>query len=482
MRINLFFKKIVLPKSENEDLKRREFILNILLLSSLFFLIVANIIIIIDFIQLGSSYRGASLFIPLFILFFFIFLFYLSRMGFFALSAYLLLGVYFTLSSYLLYTFGIELPSGLLFYILIIIMSGILLSTRFAFISTIISSFFLITVNYYQTNNIIQSNLYWMGERWDIGDVILTSIIFFIIATVSWLSNREIEKSLKRARTSEVALKKERDMLEVKVEERTKELKQVQLEKMTQLYRFAEFGRLSGGLFHDLINPLTIISLNIEQIKNSPDSKINDVRSYLNQAIEASNRMEDFIIAVRKQMAKEENGKLFSLTEEVRQAIQVLSYKARKANVNIEFFPSENVDTFGEGIKFNQVITNLVANAIDSYIYREEVSGKKNIQLITISLKEENGLITLVVEDCGAGIKEADLNKIFEPFFSTKTSKTNTGIGLSLVKNIIEKEFHGTIRAESKDITKFTVKFYKNKKNSLITPGSFTQPQKEPDV
>ena len=48
--------------------------------------------------------------------------------------------------------------------------------------------------------------------------------------------------------------------MEVKVEERTKELKKLQMEKMEQLYRFAEFGQLSSGLFHDLINPLTAIS------------------------------------------------------------------------------------------------------------------------------------------------------------------------------------------------------------------------------
>jgi len=264
---------------------------------------------------------------------------------------------------------------------------------------------------------------------------------------------------LNRARKSEAELKQERDLLEVRVEERTKELKKMQMEKISQLYRFAEFGRLSTGLFHDLINPLTALSLNIEQVKNIPNRGIAKTESYLNRALEAAKRMENFIIAIRKQMSQRENKTLFSATEEINQAIQVLDYKARKADVRINFFSPVDVQIYGDEIKFNQIITNLITNAVDAYTENER---KKEV---VICLKEKNDIINLSVEDWGCGIAKEFIDKIFQPFFSTKSFKQGTGIGLSLVKTIVEKDFRGAIEVESeKDKgSKFTIKFPKNK-------------------
>ena len=148
---------------------------------------------------------------------------------------------------------------------------------------------------------------------------------FINIMIVAWLSNREIEKSLKRARRSEAALKKERDLLEVKVEERTRALKESQAEKMTQLSRFAEFGRLASGVFHDLINPLTIVSLNLENIKDSSHKELNNVNSSIKRATDASRRMESFILAIKRQLSQQGSLEKFNVCEEIRQVAQILS-------------------------------------------------------------------------------------------------------------------------------------------------------------
>ena len=108
-------------------------------------------------------------------------------------------------------------------------------------------------------------------QRWDIkptfGSILVTIVILEIIVLVSWLSNKEIEKALKRAKRSEIALKKERDGLEIEVERRTEELKKAQLEKLTIFYRFSNYGRIAAGLFHDIANPLTQVSLSLSRIE-----------------------------------------------------------------------------------------------------------------------------------------------------------------------------------------------------------------------
>ncbi|KPJ55188.1 hypothetical protein AMJ47_01590 [Parcubacteria bacterium DG_72] len=576
------YKKFIEPKSKNEDLKRREFILNIFLLCILI-LYGAGFLFSLYFSVIQPEYKAINPLVLLAIFIIFLLLYIVSRFGFFAISTYIFIGILFIATTYAVYKWGIELPPGLLFFSLVIIISGILISTRFAFIIALISSLSIAVVNYLQINNIKIPDLYWKAEKMKTTDITVLSIIFGVIATVSWLSNREIEKSLKRARKSEAvmkesekrfrqffenepeycymispegrildinasalktlgyekqeiigkpflttiyapssydkaknlfmkwkktgklrneelniitknkeeriillsadamrnakgeivhsisvqrditerkqaeeALQKEKDLLEVKVEQRTKELKKVQIEKMSQLYRFAEFGRLSTGLFHDLVNPLTAVSLNIERIEGQPETK-----EYLDRAIKATKRMENFISAVRKQMSHQESKALFFLTKQIQQAIQILLYKAQELNIKITFFPNENIQTYGDPIKFSQIITNLINNAVDAYSKtNKEINKRREIE---IKLSQRDNIISLTVEDWGCGISKEVISKIFQPLFTTKNAKQGIGMGLSLIKTIIEKDFHGNIKVESYENkgTKFIIKFPK---------------------
>ena len=324
----------------------------------------------------------------------------------------------------------------------------------------------MIAMGYAQYQKLIVVNQYWKQEVWRPTDMIVVSFIFALIAVISWLSNREIEKSLTRARKSEAELKKERDSLEITVETRTKELKEVQAEKISQLYRFAEFGRLSSGLFHDLINPLTAVSLNMEKLKqggqlihdhpvsvagDSERLSVSQAAEYVDKAVQAAGKLEDLVVSVRKQLARQENNAIFSLSEEIYHVIDVLSYKAKKAGVVIQYVPAHDAKTFGDAVKFNQVALNLIANAIDAY---EDIQSQGKI--ILVSLQEKNGNIIFSVKDSGMGIPKENMQKIFEPFFTTKTEGRGIGIGLSMTKRIVEKDFKGTISVES-DYGKGTV-------------------------
>ncbi len=441
-----FIKNFVSPIGDNEDTRKREFILNVLLSLTIVLSFVSFAINFIDWLHnLGSAIPVGIVFL---IFSFFVFLYWLSRKGKINLSAFLLLATFFLAVTYMQYSYGVDLPTGMLTYALIIIMSGILINARFALWATLVIGGTMLVVGHLQNSGAIKMDGYWRQETWKDTDTIVITIIFAIMATISWLSNREIDKSLLRARKSEAELKIERDSLEITVEKRTKELKETQAEKMDQLYRFAEFGRLSSGLFHDLINPLNAVSLNMEKLKNQTnEGQIQDAAGYVDKAIYTAKKLEDLVTAVRKQLARQENKSVFSLNKEIEYVLDVLSHKALKAKVTVHFESQSEIKMFGDAIKFNQAVLNLVANAIDSYQGENKGKGARKVE---VSLNEKADKIILIIKDNGSGIAKENVAKIFEPFFTTKPEETGLGLGLSMTKRIVEKDFEGTIRVESK--------------------------------
>lgn len=265
---------------------------------------------------------------------------------------------------------------------------------------------------------------------------------------ITWLSNRETEKSLNRARKSEKELQAERDNLEIKMEEKTKELKKVQMEKMAEIYRFVEFGRAAGGFLHDIINPLTAISLDLEQIHQESCKKnltFSSFKDFLNDAIASIKRMEGFVQSARRQLQQQDVKNVFSILDEVNSVTQIISHKANQRDVMIDLVMPDYIEIYGNPAKFNHLLTHLISNAIDSY-ENPNCENKK----VEISVIDEGGKIKITVQDWGCGIPEEIAGKIFDPFFTTKGIEQGTGIGLSICKKIVEKDFGGTIEVESR--------------------------------
>ena len=442
----IYVKKLILPKTINEDRRRKELILNIILFAVIFLFIFANFSIAEKLIFSGPNLNRSEV-VPIWLslstLLFFCFLFFLSKKGQAKISSFILIGLLYLTVLSLNITWGIELIAAILFSVLVIVISGILINTHFAFISAVIISISDIALEILREKNLIHPHLSWKNDFFDKDDVIVLSIIFLIIATLSWLSNREIDKSLKRARKSEAALRQERDLLEIKIEERTKKLKELQLRELSQFHRLAEFGKLSAGLFHELANPLTALNLNIEQI--SEDCKENSSWSVfgdnLDKATKATKKIGCFISSIKKQVATQDENILFSLNKEIEEAIDIMTFKARQNKTRLYFFADEEFFLLNNPLKFHQIVANLISNAVDSY---QNITENKDKE-IKIKLKCKNSKIIFSISDRGCGIKEEIKEKIFEAFFTTKDFNHGTGLGLAIIKNIVEKEFKGKI-------------------------------------
>ncbi len=455
---------LISPRLHDEDGRRRELALNILLFFSIAGFIAINIIRIADRVTHPHD-RGLPIAYTVAILLFFGALLLLSRRGWVKTASWFLLATYSLPMFYSFIAWGSDLPAALLLAVLIITLSGILIGANLVLASTIIINIFLIGLTYAQSRGLIAVNRYWLAEKYELSDAVAHAVLFLIIASIAWLFALEINRALKRARESEAALRQERDSLEIKVAERTEQLRQAEAEKIGQLYRLAEFGRLSSGIFHDLISPLTAVSLNLGQIEDGTSGAgVLDVRSYLHHALLATRKMEGLIAGIKKQIQQESDARIFTANEEIKQIIQILAYKARQAKTPVEFTAAEEVHLYGDPVKFGQIITNLLANAIEAT--EEALENNRNrgvpskIKKIRIDLSLSGQKARIDVSDEGAGIAPENINKIFEAFFSTKKeSGRGLGLGLSSTKNIIEKNFQGQIEvmSELKRGSRFTV-------------------------
>ncbi len=289
---------------------------------------------------------------------------------------------------------------------------------------------------------------YWKNEILKFNNIIEYAILLLFISLLSGLSNLEIEKSLKRARKSELDLRNQRDNLEIEIQNRTNELKLIQFRQISQMTKFAEIGKLASGHYHDLLNPLTALSLSIEDLRNKYKFNTGEMNESLNMAMVANNKMASFISTMRQQVRQDEFKELFDPKIEVKSAISLLKHKFQEYRVESEFLVDKEIEKLlGVPLKFYQIVVNLISNAIESYEQETIYNNKKKI--VIIKLLQENNFIILNVIDYGSGISNELLNKIFTPFYSTKINKKGLGIGLYSIKSIIENDFHGSIEVDS---------------------------------
>jgi len=276
-------------------------------------------------------------------------------------------------------------------------------------------------------------------------DVIEYSSLLIFVAFFSWISNNQLEKSLRRSRMAEARLQTERDNLEIKVQERTEEIKNLQIEKINSMYRMVEFGRISSGLFHDIMSPLTNISLNLQMLK------IEEVKETIKHLIPSIRKMEDIILKSRKHIKIDSTYTLFDVRKEIQSVVEILKSKAVKNNVHILLSKKNfNIEVYGSITFFSHIIMNLISNAIDSHdqnLNPRLNNGVKNRVIILIKTNTEK--LTIKVTDNGCGIQSEIIDKIFEPFYTTK-QENGCGIGLSATKHILEKYFNGTISVKSR--------------------------------
>ena len=237
------------------------------------------------------------------------------------------------------------------------------------------------------------------------------------------------------------------EQLEEEVEKRTRDLEQVQ-EKLIRSERLAAVGELASGVGHELRNPLNVIRncaylLNMGLADKTDEEALNTIK-LLDKQIDIANRIvTDLLDFTRIKSPSPTRVDLNNLIEESLSWVTVPEKITLTTNFNGD---PPQVKTDAEQV--SRVFANIISNAIQAMNSKGELK---------ISTGQEDGLAWAKFEDSGCGIPEENLDRIFEPLFTTKPK--GIGLGLAITKRLVEQN-KGTIEVTSqvKKGTTFTVR------------------------
>lgn len=265
-----------------------------------------------------------------------------------------------------------------------------------------------------------------------------------------------------RLKLAHEALQKEKDGLEIKVRERTKDLEEsqthlIQINKelkqtqgqLIQSVKMAAIGSLAGGVAHEINNPLTGVLNNVELIKMEMAAKNNfapsDFKGLLDIIEESALRCKRII---QELLEFSHIGKGVPepalINEVLEKTISLADNEIKLENIRIvkdlaAGCPLVRIDVN----RFRQVLLDIINNA--RWALRNKPEAELKIKTL---VSKDRKFVIIEISDNGCGIEKEDLPHIFEPFFTTKKVGEGTGLGLSISYQII-KDLNGTLEAES---------------------------------
>jgi signal transduction histidine kinase len=267
-----------------------------------------------------------------------------------------------------------------------------------------------------------------------------------LMVALNKVEGGDINVSLDVNRDDEIGtVNKHFNAMTYKLRSSKEQIEQMHLEELQRVNRLKTLGELTSETAHEVNNHIAIIMsrtdyLNLEFQKYPEMLKYSeDLEVLLDQSSKISEINGNILKYSKKSKIEYDTIDLKDILNEFTKIYTPLLLKK-----NIRLNTEINLDDAtinGNSIQINQIITNLVTNAADELTDNGEIS-------ISLSSSNENKVV-LELKDNGPGIGESLLEEIFSPFFTTKTKKNNTGLGLYIVKKICEQH-KAVINCESK--------------------------------
>ncbi|MDP3142700.1 MAG: ATP-binding protein [Candidatus Omnitrophota bacterium] len=237
-------------------------------------------------------------------------------------------------------------------------------------------------------------------------------------------------------------------------------------EQLFQAEKMATIGTMANGLSHQISNRLQALGFiagdTLDTLKLSGDKPYpQEIKELLATIKSALERVQDNVKQggeVVKGMLKysrpgETGLEPTNLDKLITASIEMAQYKVKLSYLDIiRDYPKDLPNLRGNFTQLQEVFFNLIDNAYDATVQRKEEWKEPDYKgKITISASPQDEVMQIRFQDNGIGVKLEDLNKMFTPFFTTKTSsKKGTGLGLYVIQKIITGNHNGRIRVESK--------------------------------
>ncbi len=244
-------------------------------------------------------------------------------------------------------------------------------------------------------------------------------------------------------------------------------------EQLIASEKIVALGRLTAGISHEINTPLAsigasnrkLISLanELNRCITDPSITVDDYRDIVADIMKCTtltdkslSQISEFVSCIRAHTrdAKEEK-QSFNVLDKIKEVELLIGFELRSKKITFTLDTAHKAYCiYGQPQKFTQVVTNLMTNAIDAV---------KNMAQphILLSIRNESSFIIVSIKDNGSGIAPHNRMRIFDPLFTTKSFGTATGMGLTVVHNIVTGEFGGTIDfvSEEGNGTTFILKF-----------------------
>jgi two-component system, NtrC family, sensor kinase len=290
---------------------------------------------------------------------------------------------------------------------------------------------------------------------------LITLLSFFVlIAIIFWRNNRQRKKA-------NTLLTEQKD----KLEHTLAELKSTQYQ-LIQSEKMASLGELTAGIAHEIQNPLNFVNnfseVNEELLRElkteAGKGNLADVIAIANditlnsEKINHHGKRADTIVKGMLQHSRVSSGQkeptdMNKLADEyLKLAYHGLRARDKSFNANFKTEPDNRI---GEINVVPQEMGRVILNLINNAFYAVHEKQKQNLNgyqpTVTITTAKRNGKVEIRVKDNGNGIPQKILDKIFQPFFTTKPTGQGTGLGLSLAYDIITKGHGGALEVETKE-------------------------------
>jgi signal transduction histidine kinase len=261
------------------------------------------------------------------------------------------------------------------------------------------------------------------------------SFVLTIVSIIVYFYKVKMDEATRIISTQEEILSK-------KVEELTQKDKMLSVQS-----KQAVMGEMISMIAHQWRQPLSTVTLSISNLQvkkllgDSPSYE--DVEKVLenisNTVVYLSDTIDDFQTYFRPD--KEISS--VNINDLIEKSIAFVEPRLKKTEIEIKFFTQSKIIVQTYANEVIQVLLNIINNAVDELMEREVKYPK-----ITINIFNREKEVAISIADNAGGIKEENLESIFEPYFSTK-GKNGTGLGLYMSQMIMQKQFHTKIEVKS---------------------------------
>ena len=216
---------------------------------------------------------------------------------------------------------------------------------------------------------------------------------------------------------------------------------------MYQHARLASMGEMIGNIAHQWRQPLNALTLLIQSFgTKSLSGKLDQtfIDKQVNEGMRLAVSMSDTIEDFRNFFSPSKEKEYFNLSKSIHDTLEMSSFFCKDENIDIQVHCDADIMIYGYSNEFSQVILNFINNARDNFKHRH-IHDDKKIEITIKEVHSNHPSVNIYFADNGGGIEEHIIDRVFEPYFTTKHKSSGTGIGLYMSKQIIEAQMSGEI-------------------------------------